>query len=1079
MENNTETEEFIIQSKSPDAKVRLAAILELQTDPTILQEELTVLEQLAANDKDKKVREAALETLDLAHVQKTRQERVSKMGQTFRAFIVSEIQKWFQQGLIDEQIATLLTSRYQFGPARKLQKPAPPQPASAAPKVAAIKSQAIDEPAKPRPTLSQTLLSETSVRTFLYLGAFFVISASLILAAIVEVLRLPILLIVTALFAGGALILKKRLPQPSSVLFMVFSALLPINAGVIADSFPMSELGLAFFWWITYLMMTAVWVFATWFYESRLFSIAAFIAFLLSGYQFANIFSAPEELHFLFLSLDTLVALAGVRLLDRWKEGNFSAPLFRAAQLAQVCILFVSFLMIMDNYFFNFEFGESSQLPAWWIATSLTWAVAGIFYTTSQLFKPHAFLPYLSALAFAPVIWLASLAFSATLTAQTIILIISGAIFAIASEVAARIKLNGIAIFSNGLLLSSAALASIGIFFGFYDYFDIENSNLFFFTLLIPALVYGILHFSKPRWWVWSAALVTGLLAYFSFYYTTWMQATEINLIWVWLIPTLALLLPDALIKRELFKNKEWRNPMRALGGFTTSVLAVFFFANMDLPTPQLIASSIMALFFLFYAWRKDARIGYIGLFFMAQATPNLAFILQTNLWLLFWTSLAILWYLIAYLIFNRTSAWHFILKRSTLALGFLTILTDLIISPENLLPFGWLSLLITLLFLAETFLAEAHWAEIASYGIGLYSFSLLLNSYNQLTLPNFSFGATIYLLGVDVLLHKTKTFPRPFSIIAELAGWFSAAVFAALLIFDTSSMTNTIEGLILAVFIAGLAYLWKTPRMAYGATTLLTAVLINVFHLYNIQWVAFGLTGLAVLYFIIGFSSRILYRNAWPPILINSGLMLGTVAAFFAITESHTGLAASLPAAITAVLWTGEAFQRKNVWLGFPSNALYLTAYFILLGRLDVSEPQFYSVGAAALGLLQHYLLVRANSRTAAFFTGMLSQLALLSTTYLQMVATEQLSFFAALFLQSIVVLFYGLIIRSRSLFITPLIFLVLGVMTVVFYFLQGLGTVILIGCTGIVMILAGIVAVLLRERISKIGERLSDWQA
>ena len=48
----------------------------------------------------------------------------------------------------------------------------------------------------------QTLLSEASIKVYLYLGAFFVIASALILAAIVEAARLPILVVATLAFGG-------------------------------------------------------------------------------------------------------------------------------------------------------------------------------------------------------------------------------------------------------------------------------------------------------------------------------------------------------------------------------------------------------------------------------------------------------------------------------------------------------------------------------------------------------------------------------------------------------------------------------------------------------------------------------------------------------------------------------------------------------------------------------------------------------------------------------------------------------------------------------------------------------------
>ena len=52
------------------------------------------------------------------------------------------------------------------------------------------------------------------------------------------------------------------------------------------------------------------------------------------------------------------------------------------------------------------------------------------------------------------------------------------------------------------------------------------------------------------------------------------------------------------------------------------------------------------------------------------------------------------------------------------------------------------------------------------------------------------------------------------------------------------------------------------------------------------------------------------------------------------------------------------------------------------------------------------------------------------------------------------------------------------LGVVTVVYSALKEISSVILVGCTGIILLLLGIAAVLLRERITRIGEQLSDWK-
>jgi lipid-A-disaccharide synthase-like uncharacterized protein len=163
----------------------------------------------------------------------------------------------------------------------------------------------------------------------------------------------------------------------------------------------------------------------------------------------------------------------------------------------------------------------------------------------------------------------------------------------------------------------------------------------------------------------------------------------------------------------------------------------------------------------------------------------------------------------------------------------------------------------------------------------------------------------------------------------------------------------------------------------------------------------------------------------------------------------------------------------------------LYLLAYFIILIELKVDQPQFFSMGAALLGIIQHYLLTRAGSKTGTFIMGMLSQLTLLGTTYIQMVGngSQGLIYFAALFFQAIAVLVYGVIIRSRSLTITPIAFLVISVLSVIYILVYDLldviTTIVMVGCSGGILLALGISAVIMRERITKLGEKLSDWKA
>ena len=143
------------------------------------------------------------------------------------------------------------------------------------------------------------------------------------------------------------------------------------------------------------------------------------------------------------------------------------------------------------------------------------------------------------------------------------------------------------------------------------------------------------------------------------------------------------------------------------------------------------------------------------------------------------------------------------------------------------------------------------------------------------------------------------------------------------------------------------------------------------------------------------------------------------------------------------------------------------------------VDEPQFFSVGEAALGLLQHYLLRRAGQKTAAFFMGIVSQLVLLGTSYIQMINTGDSKYFFLLLFQFLAMLAYGIVVRSRSLIIAPIAIVVLATLTLLYNALKDLSLVIIIGITGLILLALGILAVVMRERITTLAERFGDWDA
>jgi hypothetical protein len=280
------------------------------------------------------------------------------------------------------------------------------------------------------------------------------------------------------------------------------------------------------------------------------------------------------------------------------------------------------------------------------------------------------------------------------------------------------------------------------------------------------------------------------------------------------------------------------------------------------------------------------------------------------------------------------------------------------------------------------------------------------------------------------------------------------------------------------AVFFAAYAWVYARPMLGYIATASLPLSAFFALKAGDHENWLYAIVLIAAAYYAAGFALRRARRAPqWGNMLLYSGLTLGVANSISAPLQS--GLEAAIPVAGAATLFAVEAFARRSAWFALPANLLYLEAYFLILRWLAVDEPQFFSIGTALLGILMHYLLTRAGSKTGAFLTGMFSQLVLLGTTYIQLVSTSRLGFFILIFFQALVVLAYGIVVRSRSLVIAPIVFIVLSVLTVIYGTLRGIATAVLIGCSGIILLLLGILAVVLRERIAKLGARLSDWQS
>ena len=1009
------------------------------------------------------VRETALAALNSKPSQYIASQ-LSRLSKYDRLTVLKEIEDWEQNGLIEPNRAKVLSGRYDYE-TRAIHSPKPvPQVIPQA--VSAIPAEGI--PAGPRPSLLQTLLSEASIKIYLYLGAFFVIASALILAALVEAARLPILAVATLSFGGVALGIRKRLPQPSFAFFIVFSFLLPIDANVLKESIGFVEPFLSIYWTVIFLLMAAIWSFSVWFYESRFFSAVAFVSLNLAFYRAGATFKVEAELQIFLVMLAALVGLAGTFLLRKWKDSKFSLFIFLLAQLQVLGGLFASLVFVAIHTF------DSDISNGWWLLIALTWLTAASFYAWSELLTPTFFFPWMAAAALLPIPWFILHAFDATQPAYVFGFWVWGAIFGLVSEAAFRLPVVRIKKYHWAFLAGSVPL----FLTAFSIAFIWDKPVLTFGIFALTALLYTSLHLIHPRWYVWSVALLSGLSAYFLFFHLPILERLEFPFVYQLLIGSLCLIVPELFTRTSLSLKTESRWPAIALGILVSLFGLALALSDFEHTGRGALVLIIYAILITLHALHgKREWLGYL-----AAGAESLAIVyaldhFHLDLWLPALTLLSALYYATGFFFRRRRdemNGWGNILINSGLALGALLSFASLALFKETS---GWYIILIALLFALEVFARPLAWLEVAVEGLLSISLYLILDDFNVTQIGHFLFGASLIWLGGELIFGyfiQGKRIHEPITLVVG----YGLVLSSTLILWNVvNPKLLTIYLSLYAIFFALFALLKKEARLGYLATAYLALVIIKFCDVINYEKQIFPLIALAVVYYISGYWLRRGQKgNGWNETLLYSGLGVGVLTSFSALFQG--GLEASIPVAITATLFAAEAFALRNVWWALPANAFYLLAYFMILFELNVEEPQYYSIGAALLGMLMHYLLTRSGSKTGTFIAGMLSQLVLLGTTYIQMVSTNKLSFFFVLFAQSMIVLIYGLIQRSRSLVITPIVFAVLGVVTVIYSALKGLGPVILIGSTGVLLLMAGILAVLMRERITRLGEQLSEWR-
>ena len=1073
MRNMQETLNRLLENlNSGDAARQLESLRDLKTmrfsSPAIRRR----VEKFALGE-NAEMREAALDALK-APGNKSVASKNSIENRYNRSMLVKEIDAWETDGLIEPHRADILRRRYDFDmPAEEFKAPAEPKTAEPAP--APRPAPAQQEPARPaappapRPSLTQVLLSETSVKIYLYLGAFFVIAAAAIWAALVEAARLPVLLAATFAFGAGAVVSKKRLPQPSFALAIVFSFLLPIDANVIAQQLTLSPSANETYWTIVFLVMAAIWGFGALFYASRMFSAAAFISLLFASLRFGEIFGASLDWKIIFVSAANLLGLLGVYFLMKWKGRPFSQPLSLLTQLTQLVLLAASFASAMINQF-------DGTTPGNWIAAALTWILAAFFYAASDLLLPSFFFPWMAAASLFPVPWLFLSAFDASSPAMLTGFAVWGALAAFASEVVQRADHPAWKKYHFPLLGLSLPLFVAAILISF----DYSNTAIVFAAFLGAGVAYTLVHAIRPRWYVWLAALLFGLGAYFAFFSIELVSRLNVPFSYQLLGASLLLLVPELFFKSAFSFSRVWNWPPVVLGFTLVTVnlltaLGASVSAEYD---RSAIVFGVDALLFAAYALRfKKPLIGY---FASVSATVAVVFVLQfydLDRQLPVLTALSTLYYAAGFFLARqeRTKGWGSMLVISGLGLGgFLSILSLADFEPAG----GRYALVIAALFLVEMFTRKNGYLEIFAEVVLSIALILFFDEFNVAEISYIIFGLSLLWFAADAVFKRAFQ-PRKLEFITQIIGTiFTLAATATLYMDQTSRELGICYG-VYTVFFAAYAWLNKNPLVGYASTFFLAlAVYFGQQTAIFEQWL-FPQIALAAIYYAAGSVLRRAGRaKGWDSTLLFSGLGLGAYVAMLAPSQTG-GLENAIPIAVAATLYAAEAFARRNAWLGFPANGFYLLSYFVILGKLNVDEPQFFTVGAAALGLLQHYLLRRAGQKSAAFVMGIVSQLVLLGTSYIQMADTGELKYFFLLFFQFLAMLAYGIVARSRILIIAPIAIVTLAILTILYNVLKDFNLVVIIGITGIVLLGFGILAAVKRERIANLAERFGDWEA
>ncbi|NPA31772.1 MAG: hypothetical protein GXO37_07230, partial [Chloroflexi bacterium] len=518
---------WLARLRSDDAQAQIQALRAWPRDPRAASPDAArvwkAIEHLALKADDPQVRQAALNALTSPAAQQFYHRR-STWPPAQRAALRAEIASWVAEELLSPAQAAVLQARYADPPRARPQAEAPRAPRRASP---------------------------WALQVVLYLGAFFVISAALLFAALVEAWRLPILLLATGFFAVAAAAVYRITPTGGRVLGIVAAGFLWADAAALADILKphLAADGLTLYWALATAFLALAWLAGGWLLRSFVLTLAAWpmLAVALShGFLWLRNHFPGVRISWLLLAWagETILAVLVARLL-RARQPRLSKWLWGMTHLVAGLLLFGILPLTMID-------ADEGGRVTLWLPALLAYAALMLFYLLARYqIRP---LPWVEA-------WAVPLSIAGMLQAwtalwpagwpQALVLVAAALALATVSILLRHSKIGLSAAWSLGLeILTGLAWWAAGL--ALLDDPNLAQRHIW---ALIPWLLgaaWGWAEAWRDRRWVpgiWGWVL--GLNAFVQFVAQVWPGG--VNLYWSgWLLlPLLGSVALDAWAQRR------------------------------------------------------------------------------------------------------------------------------------------------------------------------------------------------------------------------------------------------------------------------------------------------------------------------------------------------------------------------------------------------------------------------------------------------------------------------------------------------------------------------------------------------